>query len=378
VHRIGGGAYRLVGRSAHLSRRRDLPGAEVYGGGLAMLQTTVVGSYPQPIWLIDGEALRGRLPPRIRARELWRVPPELLETAQDDATALAVAAMERAGIEVVTDGEQRRESYSNHFATALEGVDLDRPGTAVGRNGAVIAVPRIVGPVRRARPVGVRDVEVLRRLTDRLIKATVPGPFTMTQQAQDDFYGDPRQLALALAEAVNAELRDLADAGADIVQLDEPWLQARADAARDYALEAIDRALAGVQAVTALHTCHGYAAVVSGKPAAYPFLDELNECSVRQISIEAAQPRLDPACLRALPDKEIILGVLDLAEPAVETPEAVAGRIRSALDYVEAGRLLVAPDCGMKYLDRDLADAKLRALVAGAALVRRELLPTAG
>jgi len=340
---------------------------------VAALSTTVVGSYPQPDWLIDRNALCGRPPPRVRARELWRVPAELLEAAQDDATELAVAAMERAGVDVVTDGEQRRESYSNHFATALAGLDLERPGETTGRDCGTIAVPRIVGPVRRLRPVGVRDVELLRRLTTRPIKATVPGPFTLAQQAEDDFYGDGRRLALAFADAVNAELRDLAAAGADVVQLDEPWLQSRVDAAREYAVEAIDRALADVEAVTALHTCHGYAAVVARKPEAYPFLAELNGCAVRQVSLEAAQPRLDPSVLRALPDKEIVLGVLDLADPAAETAETVASRIRAALAHVEPERLILAPDCGMKYLDRPLAEAKLRALVAGAALVRDEL-----
>jgi 5-methyltetrahydropteroyltriglutamate--homocysteine methyltransferase len=333
------------------------------------LVTTVVGSYPQPGWLIDRERLRERLPPRVRARELWRVPEPFLEEAQDDATRLAVQDMERAGVDVITDGEMRRESYSNRFATALEGVDLDHPGVALDRTGHENPVPRVVAPIRRTRPVEVRDVEFLRSITDRRIKITVPGPFTMTQQAQNDHYADDRSLALAYAEAVNKELRDLKAAGADVVQIDEPYLQARAEAARDYALEAIDRALDGIEDATVLHTCFGYAAIVHEKPNGYPFLRELNDCAATHISLEAAQPGLDPTVVRDLPDKTIVLGVLDLGSEKAETPELVAERIRRALDVVPPERLVVAPDCGMKYLPRELAFRKLEAMVAGARLV---------
>ena len=277
-----------------------------------MITTTVVGSYPQPDWLIDRERLGERLPPRVRARELWRVPEPFLEEAQDDATRLAVADMERAGVDVITDGEMRRESYSNRFATALDGVDLDNPGVALDRTGHENPVPRVVGPIRRTRPVEVRDVEFLRSITDRRIKITVPGPFTMTQQAQNDHYADERSLALAYAEAVNEELHDLKSAGADVVQIDEPYLQARPEAAREYAVEAIDRALAGIDGDTVLHTCFGYAHIVHDRPTGYPFLRELNECAATHVSIEAAQPDLDPQVLRGLPDKTILLGVLDL------------------------------------------------------------------
>ncbi len=328
--------------------------------------TTVVGSYPQPGWLIDRDRLGERLPPRVRAAELWRVPERWLEEAQDDATRLAVADQERAGVDVITDGEMRRESYSNRFATALDGVDLDRPGVALDRTGHENPVPRVVGPIRRTRPVEVRDVEFLRSLTPRRIKITVPGPFTMAQQAQDDHYGDPRALALAYAEAVNEELRDLKAAGADVVQIDEPYLQARPDAAREYAVEAIDRALAGIDGDTVLHTCFGYAHVVHDRPSGYPFLAELNECAATHVSLEAAQPGLDPEVLRSLPDKTILLGVLDLGAEEAETPEVVAERLRRALDVVPAERLVAAPDCGMKYLPRERAFAKLQALVAGA------------
>jgi 5-methyltetrahydropteroyltriglutamate--homocysteine methyltransferase len=337
-----------------------------------LLPTTVVGSYPQPEWLIDRPAL-SKMVPRLRARELWRIDPALLERAQDDATELAVRAMEAAGVDVLTDGEIRRESYSNHFATELEGIDLDNPGSTTARGGAPFPVPRVVGPIKRPRPVGARDVELLRRLTDRTIKATVPGPFTMSQQAQDDYYGDGRSLALAFAEVVNEELHDLVAAGADVVQLDEPWLQARPGPASEFAIEAIDRALAGIDAVTALHICCGYAAVVQNKPTAYPFLVELEDCSVQQISIEAAQSRLDLSILRGLPSKAIMIGVLDLGNAEVETAEVVAARIRAALEHVEPERLVVAPDCGMKYLPHEAAYGKLRAMVAGAALVRTEL-----
>jgi 5-methyltetrahydropteroyltriglutamate--homocysteine methyltransferase len=342
---------------------------------MSRLVTTVIGSYPQPDWLIDRDRLGERLPPRVRARELWRVPEPFLEEAQDDATRLAVLEMERAGVDVVTDGEMRRESYSNRFATALDGVDLDEPGVALDRTGHENPVPRVVGPIRRTRPVEVRDVQFLRSLTDRRIKITVPGPFTMTQQAQDDHYADERSLALAYAEAVNEELRDLKAAGADIVQIDEPYLQARPERAREYAVEAIDRALAGIEGETVLHTCFGYAHIVHDRPTGYPFLAELGECAATHLSLEAAQPGLDPAVLSEVGDKTVVLGVLDLGSTEVESPELVAERIRAALAVVGPERLVVAPDCGMKYLPRERAFRKLEAMVAGARLVSAELGP---
>ena len=305
----------------------------------------------------------------MRAYELWHVAEPDLEEAQDDATRLAVQDMERAGVDIVTDGEMRRESYSNRFATALEGVDLETPGVALDRTGHENPVPRVVGPIRRARPVEVRDVEFLRGLTDRRIKITVPGPFTMAQQAQDDHYGDERSLALAYAEAVNEELRDLKSAGADVVQIDEPYLQARPEPARRYAVEAIGRALEGIGGETVLHTCFGYAHIVHERLDGYPFLRELNGCAATHLSLEAAQPGLDPDALRDVPDKVIVLGVLDLGSSEPETPEVVAGRIERALEVLPPERLVVAPDCGMKYLTRELAFRKLEAMVAGARLV---------
>ena len=309
----------------------------------------------------------------MRARELWRVPEPFLEEAQDDATRLAVQDMERAGVDVITDGEMRRESYSNRFATALEGVDLDEPGVALDRTGHENPVPRVVGPVRRTRPVEVRDVELLRSLTERRVKITVPGPFTMTQQAQNDHYPDERSLALAYAEAVNEELHDLKAAGADVVQIDEPYLQARPGAAREYAVEAIDRALDGIEGETMLHTCFGYAHIVKDRLTGYPFLAELGGCRATHLSLEAAQPGLDPEVLRAVPGKTIVLGVLDLGAEEVETPEDVAARIRRALEVLPPERLVVAPDCGMKYLPRERAFRKLEAMVAGAGIVRQDL-----
>jgi len=337
------------------------------------LVTTVVGSYPQPSWLIDRERLGERLPPRVRARELWRVPKPFLEEAQDDATRLAVQDLERAGVDVITDGEMRRESYSNRFATALDGVDLDNPGVALDRTGHENPVPRVVGPIRRARPVEVRDVEFLRSITDRRIKITVPGPFTMTHQAQNDHYADERSLALAYAEAVNEELRDLKAAGADVVQIDEPYLQARPEPAREYAVEAINRALDGIEGETVLHTCFGYAHIVHDRPSGYPFLGELNGCAATHLSLEAAQPNLDPEVLMNLPDKTIVLGVIDLGSSEIEAPRLVADRIRRALEVVSPERLVVAPDCGMKYLPRDRAFRKLQAMVAGARQVGEDL-----
>jgi 5-methyltetrahydropteroyltriglutamate--homocysteine methyltransferase len=338
-----------------------------------LLPTTVVGSYPQPDWLIDRERLGSRLPPRVRARELWRVDDAFLEQAQDDATLLAIRDMERAGIDIITDGEMRRESYSNRFATALDGVDLDNPGTALDRTGHPNPVPRVVGPIRRTRAVEVRDVEFLRANTTRQTKITLPGPFTMTQQAQNDHYADEESLALAYAEAVNEEARDLKAAGADVVQIDEPYLQARPEPARRYAVKAINRALEGIEGDTALHMCFGYAHIVHDKPSGYSFLAELNACAARLISIETAQPRLDVSVLSALPDKTVILGVLDLGDLSVEAPETVAERIRNALEHVPPERLVVAPDCGLKYLPRQVALAKLTNMVAGTRLVRSEL-----
>jgi 5-methyltetrahydropteroyltriglutamate--homocysteine methyltransferase len=338
---------------------------------LPPIPTTLVGSYPQPDWLIDRERLLSNLPPRVRARELWRVPEPYLAQAQDDATALAIRDFERVGLDILTDGEIRRESYSNRFATALEGMDIDNPARVAGRAGGENLVPRVVGPVRRTRPVEVDDLKFLRASTDRPVKITLPGPFTMSQQAYDEHYADAAALALDLAAAVNEEVRDLFAAGADVVQLDEPWLQARPEAARDYALEAIDRALDGVEGTTALHTCFGYAHVVTDKPPGYPFLAELDACAADQIAIESAQPRLDPVILEQIPSKTVILGVLDLADDApVETADDVAARIEAALRHITPERLQVAPDCGMKYLPRDVALAKLRALVDGAGIVR--------
>ena len=337
-----------------------------------LLPTTVVGSYPQPDWLIDREKLAGHAPPRVRARELWRVAPEFLRQAQDDATLLAIREQERAGLDIVTDGEIRRESYSNRFATALEGIDLDNPAMVPGRSGRLNAVPRIVGKIRRKHPVEVRDAQFLRAHTDRLVKITVPGPFTMTQQAQNEFYPTEEAAALDYAAAVNEEIKDLFAAGADIVQIDEPYMQAQPEKAREYGLTALNRALDGVAGagITAVHLCFGYAAMVEGKPSQYAFLEELAACSAQQISIETAQPSLDCSVLAKLPNKKIILGVLDLSTDTVETPEIVAERIRRALPFVSAERLIVAPDCGMKYLPRDVAFGKLQAMVEGTRLMR--------
>jgi 5-methyltetrahydropteroyltriglutamate--homocysteine methyltransferase len=340
---------------------------------LPLLPTTLVGSYAQPDWLIDREKLGKRFPPRVRARELWRVAPEWLEQAQDDATILAIRDQELAGLDIITDGEMRRESYSNRFATALEGVDIGNPGTALDRSGHPNPVPRVVGPIRRPNPVQVRDVEFLRGHTTRPIKITVPGPFTMSQQAQDDYYRDEVALAMDYAAAVNVEIQDLFVAGADIVQVDEPYMQARPEKAKRFGVQVLDRALEGVDGLTAMHICFGYAAVIHNRPSGYSFLPELAASKVRQISIETAQAELDCSVLEKLPGKTILLGVLDLSDMIVETPETVATRIRRALPHVSPERIVVAPDCGLKYLPRAVAFGKMQAMVVGAAIVRREL-----
>ena len=338
-----------------------------------LFPTSLVGSYPQPDWLIDRKKLAGRFPPRTRVKELWRVAPEYLEEAQNDATLLAIRDQELAGLDIITDGEIRRESYSNRFATALDGIDIDNPGTALDRSGHPNPVPRVVGKIRRKHPVEVSDVQFLRAHTNRSIKVTVPGPYTMSQQAQNDFYQHEEELALDYAAAVNEEIRDLFEAGADIVQIDEPYMQARPEKARRYGLAALNRALDGISGPTAVHLCFGYAAIIHERPPAYSFLAELADCRVQQISIETAQSSLDCSVLVKLPGKQIILGVLDLSTNDVETPETVASRIRHALPYVTPERIVVAPDCGMKYLPRDVAFAKMKAMVEGARLMRSEL-----
>jgi 5-methyltetrahydropteroyltriglutamate--homocysteine methyltransferase len=338
-----------------------------------VLPTTLVGSYPQPDWLIDRAKLANRFPPRVRAKELWRVVPDWLEQAQDDATIVAIRDQERAGLDIITDGEVRRESYSNRFATALEGVDIDNPGTALDRSGHPNPVPRVVGKIGRRHPVQVRDVAFLRANTDRMIKTTVPGAFTMAQQAQNDFYKDEIELAMDYAAAINEEIKDLFAAGADVVQIDEPYMQARPAKAKQFGVEVLNRSLKGITGTTAVHLCFGYAAIIHQRPPGYSFLPELEAADVQQISIETAQSHLDCSVLAALPSKTILLGVLDLSDMTVETPAIVADRIRRALPYVDVNKIVVAPDCGLKYLPRDVAFGKMRALVQGALVVRNEL-----
>jgi 5-methyltetrahydropteroyltriglutamate--homocysteine methyltransferase len=340
---------------------------------LPLLPTSLVGSYAQPEWLIDRSKLAGRFPPRVRAKELWRIPPEFLAEAQDDATVLAIRAQEEAGLDILTDGEIRRESYSNHFATALDGVDIDNPGSALDRSGHPNPVPRIVGPIGRPGPIQVDDVRFLRGHTDRTIKITVPGPFTMSQQAQNDHYPDAEAAAMDYAKAVNAEVADLFEAGADIVQLDEPYMQARPEAARAYGLNALNTALDGITGTTAVHICFGYAAIIHERPEGYSFLPELAGCPVDQISIETAQSGLDLGVLSDLTDKTIILGVIDLSDHEVETPEAVAARVRRAFELLPPEQVVIAPDCGMKYLPRESAEGKMRAMASAAELLRKEL-----
>ena len=335
-----------------------------------LFPTTIVGSFPQPDWLIDREKLAGRFPPRTRARELWRIPPPYLEQAQDDATLIAIRAQEEAGLDIVSDGEIRRESYSNRFATALDGVDLDNPGTALDRSGHPNPVPRIVGPIRRRHAVEVGDLKFLRAHTDRMVKITVPGPFTMLQQAQNDFYKTEEEAAMDYADAVNAEIKDLFAAGADVVQIDEPYMQARPEKARRYGLAALNRALDGVTGTTAVHICFGYAAIIHERPSGYSFLPELAQCRCRQVSIETAQSHLDCSALAALDGKGVMVGCIDLSDPQVESVETIVQRIERALPFVKPENVILAPDCGMKYLPRDTATAKLRSMVEAAKVLR--------
>jgi 5-methyltetrahydropteroyltriglutamate--homocysteine methyltransferase len=340
---------------------------------MTLFPTTLVGSYPQPDWLIDRAKLAGRFPPRVRARELWRIPEPWLSEAQNDATLLAIRAQEDAGLDIVTDGEIRRESYSNRFATALDGIDVDNPGTALDRSGHPNPVPRIVGKISRRRPVEVDDLKFLKAHTTRRTKITVPGPFTMSQQAQNDYYKSDEDAAMDYAEAVNGEIKDLFAAGADVVQIDEPYMQARPEKARQYGLNALNRALEGITGTTCVHICFGYAAIIHERPSGYSFLPELAQCRCNQISIETAQANLDCAVLRELPGKQILLGTIDLSDMNVEQPETVAARIRRALPFVAPEHIIVSTDCGMKYLPREVAFGKLRALVKGAEIMRQEV-----
>jgi 5-methyltetrahydropteroyltriglutamate--homocysteine methyltransferase len=337
-----------------------------------LFPTTLVGSYPQPEWLIDRKKLAGRFPPRVRAKELWRIPEPYLQEAQDDATLLAIKAQEEAGLDIVTDGETRRESYSNRFATALEGVDIDNPGTALDRSGHPNPVPRIVGRIRRKHPVEVGDLLFLKKHTAKKTKITVPGPFTLSQQAQNDYYKSAEEAAMDYAAAVNEEIKDLFAAGADVVQVDEPYMQARPEKAREYGLKALNRALEGVSGTTAVHICFGYAAIIHARPSGYSFLPELADCSCKQVSIETAQSNLDCAVLEKLPGKKIMVGVINLDDMSVETPQKVLERAKRALKYLKPEDMILAPDCGMKYLPREVAYGKMKALVEGARLLRAE------
>jgi 5-methyltetrahydropteroyltriglutamate--homocysteine methyltransferase len=337
-----------------------------------LFPTTLVGSYPQPEWLIDRKKLAGRFPPRVRARELWRVEQPFLQEAQDDATVLAIRAQEQAGLDIVTDGEIRRESYSNRFATALEGIDIDNPGTALDRSGHPNPVPRIVGKIRRKHPVEVQDVVFLKKNTNKRVKMTVPGPFTMSQQAQNDYYKSEEEAAMDYAAAVNAEIRDLFAAGADIVQVDEPYMQARPEKARQYGLKALNRAVEGINGTTAVHICFGYAAIIHQRPSGYSFLPELAGCSCSQVSIEAAQSNLDASVLQTLSGKKIMVGCIDLSDMKVEAAQKVVERIKKALRYVPKEDVILAPDCGMKYLPRDVAFGKMKAMVEAATILRAE------
>jgi 5-methyltetrahydropteroyltriglutamate--homocysteine methyltransferase len=337
-----------------------------------LFPTTIVGSFPQPEWLIDREKLAGRFPPRVRAKELWRIPPQYLEQAQNDATLVAIRAQEEAGLDIVSDGEIRRESYSNRFATALEGVDLDNPGSALDRSGHPNPVPRIVGRIRRKHAVEVDDLKFLRAHTTRKVKITVPGPFTMLQQAQNDHYKSEEEAAMDYAVAVNAEIKDLFAAGADVVQIDEPYMQARPEKARQYGLQALNRALEGVTGTTAVHICFGYAAIIHQRPSGYSFLPELAQCSCKQVSIETAQSKLDCSALTPLAGKHVMVGCIDLEDPNVETPDTVVQRIERALPYVKREHVILAPDCGMKYLPRERAIGKLQAMVEAAKILRQK------
>jgi len=335
-----------------------------------LFPTTLVGSYPQPEWLIDRKKLAGRFPPRVRARELWRVEDSFLREAQDDATVLAIRAQEAAGLDIITDGETRRESYSNRFATALEGVDIDEPGVALDRSGHPNPVPRIVGRVRRKHPVEVEDLLFLKKHTSKQVKMTVPGPFTMSQQAQNDYYASEQEAAMDYARAVNEEIRDLFAAGADIVQIDEPYMQARPEKARQYGLKALNAALDGVNGETAVHICFGYAAIIHARPSGYSFLPELAGCSCRLVSVETAQSNLDCAVLEKLGGKRIMVGALDLNDPTVETAQQVFDRVTRAMPYVQRENIILAPDCGMKYLPREVAFGKMKAMVEAARMLR--------
>ncbi len=341
-----------------------------------LFPTTIVGSYPQPDWLIDRVKLAGRFPPRVRAKELWRVEEPYLKQAMEDATILAIKAQEDAGLDIITDGEIRRESYSNRIATALEGIDIDNPGVGLDRSGHPNPVPRIVGKIKRVHPIELEDLLFLKANTRKKIKITVPGPFTMLQQAQNDFYATEEEAAMDYAAALNEEIKDLFAHGADVVQVDEPYMQARPEKAKQYGIQALNRALLDVGGTTAVHICFGYAAVIHVRPEGYSFLPELSACSCSQISIETAQSNLDCSVLQQLPNKKIMLGCIDLSDMNIESPVLIASRVKKALKFVAADNIILAPDCGMKYLPKEVANGKLKAMVQAAQILRSEITST--
>ena len=253
-------------------------------------------------------------------------------------------------------------------------MDIDNPGTALDRSGHPNPVPRIVDPIKRRHAVNVADLSFLRSLAGPggIVKITVPGPFTMAQQAQNDYYPSVEEAAYGYAEAVRGEIADLFAAGADVVQVDEPYLQARPEAAKEFGVGVLNAALDGITGTTAVHLCFGYAAIIHERPSGYSFLPELAACTANQISIETAQSGLDCSVLAALADagKTVTLGVLNLGDPAVESAAEVADRVRRALPYVPAEQLVLAPDCGMKYLPRESALGKLKSMTAAATDLR--------
>lgn len=302
--------------------------------------------------------------------------------AQDDATIVAIREQERAGLDIVSDGEQRREHYIRHVIRGFEGFDFANLAEKQTRGGRyTVEVPRITGPVRRTAPLLAHDAEVLQTYATRRTKITLPGPLTIMDTSYDDYYGDRKALAFDLAAALNAEARDLATAGVDLIQIDEPTFNIYLDDVAEFGIAALDRIAAGVTAEMGVHICYGYGSpnVLNWKRSNTDWgqyrhtLPLLAQSKIENLALEFAAPNLDPSILELVGDKKVSMGVIDVSYDVLETADDVANRLRRALEFISPDRLLASTDCGMVPIERARAYEKLRVLVEGTQIIRREL-----
>jgi len=340
-----------------------------------MLQTMIVGSLPRPTWLAQ--------PGQIYAQ--WRLEGDMLSEGQDDAVLLAIDDQQEARLSILTDGEQRRRHYIWGFCEGLEGIDYSRMvkiQTRGNRYGVMVDAARVVGPLRRARPTMLSALQFLRQHTDKPVKVTLPGPMTTADTLADEHYGSRRALAMDLAKLLNEEACELAENGCDIVQFDEPCFNIYLDEVEEWGIGALERAAQGVRSKTAVHICYGYGIgpVLQWKTKNTDWthynrtLPLLRNSTISQISVECAASGVDPSVLGLAKGKDLMVGVIDVGTEAIETPETVAARIRIALEYVAPDKLFPSTDCGMAPRSRTAARGKMKALEAGAAMVRGELV----